>query len=69
MPTTAGTWVTFDVTHAIVSTAADRVIDVFYLHDPTGRFAHRHGIESLRATLLTRMTTAVTLDERWGESE
>ena len=28
-----------DVTHAIVSTAADRVIDVFYLHDPTGRFA------------------------------
>jgi [protein-PII] uridylyltransferase len=58
-----------DVAHAIVSTAADRVVDVFYLHDPTGRFAHRHGVESLRATLLTRMTTAVTLDERWEESE
>lgn len=53
-----------DVAHAIVSTAADRVVDVFYLHDPTGRFTHRHGVESLRATMLTRMTTAVTLDER-----
>src|SRR5262249_35547309 len=53
-----------DVAHAIVSTAADRVVDVFYLHDPTGRFAHRHGVEAMRATLLSRMTTAVTLDER-----
>jgi [protein-PII] uridylyltransferase len=52
-----------DVGQALVSTAADRVVDVFYLHDLTGsRFAARHAIESLRATLLSRLTAAITLD-------
>jgi [protein-PII] uridylyltransferase len=54
-----------DVSQAIVSTVGDRVVDVFYLHDASGtRFAHRHAIEALRATLLSRLTAAVTLDER-----
>jgi [protein-PII] uridylyltransferase len=54
-----------DVSQAIVSTVGDRVVDVFYLHDASGtRFAHRHAVEALRATLLSRLTAAVTLDER-----
>jgi [protein-PII] uridylyltransferase len=54
-----------DVTHAIVSTSGERVVDVFYLDDPSGtRFADRHAVASLRATLLSRLTAAVTLDER-----
>jgi [protein-PII] uridylyltransferase len=52
-----------DVTLAIVSTVGDRVVDVFYLRDASGRpLADRHAIDSLRATLLARLTTAVTLD-------
>jgi [protein-PII] uridylyltransferase len=52
-----------DVDQALVSTAADRVVDVFYLQDLTGtRFEQRHGVESLRATLLSRLTAAITLD-------
>ncbi len=52
-----------DVDQAIVSTVGDRVVDVFYLRDTTGtRFAHRHAVESLRATLLSRLTAAVTLE-------
>ena len=54
-----------DVVQAIVSTVGDRVVDVFYLTDVTGsRFAQRHAVESLRATLLSRLTAAVTLDQR-----
>jgi [protein-PII] uridylyltransferase len=54
-----------DVGQALVSTAAGRVVDVFYLHDLTGtRFEQRHAVESLRATLLSRLTAAITLDER-----
>jgi [protein-PII] uridylyltransferase len=54
-----------DVGHALVSTVGDRVVDVFYLHDVTGtRFQPRHAVESLRATLLSRLTATVTLDER-----
>jgi [protein-PII] uridylyltransferase len=54
-----------DISQAIVSTVGDRVVDVFYLHDASGtRFAHRHAVEALRATLLSRLTAAVTLDER-----
>ena len=42
-----------DVDQAIVSTAGDRVVDVFYLDDVSGaRFARRHAVEALRATLL-----------------
>jgi [protein-PII] uridylyltransferase len=56
-----------DVDQAIVSTVGDRVVDVFYLHDTTGtRFAQRHAVESLRATLFSRLTAAVTLDEQRG---
>jgi [protein-PII] uridylyltransferase len=52
-----------DVGQALVATVGDRVVDVFYLHDTTGvRFQQRHAVESLRATLLSRLTTAVTLD-------
>jgi UTP:GlnB (protein PII) uridylyltransferase len=51
------------VTQAIVSTVGDRVVDVFYLDDTSGsRFADRHAVASLRATLLSRLTAAVTLD-------
>ena len=54
-----------DVGQALVATVGDRVVDVFYLHDATGtRFEQRHAVESLRATLLSRLTAAVTLDER-----
>ncbi len=54
-----------DVEQALVATVGDRVVDVFYLHDATGvRFEQRHAVESLRATLLSRLTAAVTLDER-----
>ncbi len=53
-----------DVGQALVSTVGDRVVDVFYLRDVTGtRFAQRYAVESLRATLLSRLTAAVTLDE------
>jgi [protein-PII] uridylyltransferase len=52
-----------DVSQALVSTVGHRVVDVFYLTDTTGtRFAARHAVESLRATLLSRLTAAVTLD-------
>ena len=52
-----------DVTQAIVSTLGDRVVDVFYLRDATGqKLTDRLAVESLRATLLARLTTAVTLD-------
>jgi [protein-PII] uridylyltransferase len=54
-----------DVAQAIVSTVGDRVVDVFYLRDPGGtRFADRHSVDALRATLFTRLTTVVTLDNR-----
>jgi len=57
-----------DVDQAIVATVGDRVVDVFYLDDVSGtRFARRHAVEALRATLLSRLTAAVTLDERPGE--
>ncbi len=53
-----------DVAQAIVSTVGDRVVDVFYLRDPSGiRFADRHAVDALRATLFTRLTTVVTLDD------
>jgi [protein-PII] uridylyltransferase len=59
-----------DVGQALVSTVGDRVVDVFYLRDTTGtRFAQRHAVESLRATLLSRLTAAVTLDERLAGTE
>src|SRR5215207_4972618 len=54
-----------DVAQALVSTVGDRVVDVFYLRDATGtRFEQRHAVESLRATLLSRLTAVVTLEER-----
>lgn len=54
-----------DVEQALVSTVGDRVVDVFYLRDVTGvRFSQRYAVESLRATLLSRLTAVVTLDER-----
>jgi [protein-PII] uridylyltransferase len=53
-----------DVGQALVSTVGDRVVDVFYLRDTTGtRFSQRHAVESLRATLLSRLTAVITLDE------
>jgi [protein-PII] uridylyltransferase len=53
-----------DVAQALVSTVGDRVVDVFYLRDTTGtRFERRHAVESLRATLLSRLTAVITLDE------
>jgi [protein-PII] uridylyltransferase len=56
-----------DVAQAIVSTVGNRVVDVFYLGDPSGtRFDDRHAVESLRATLLARLTAAVTLDPPAG---
>jgi [protein-PII] uridylyltransferase len=52
-----------DVTQAIVSTLGDRVVDVFYLRDDLHqKVTDRLAIESLRATLLARLTTQVTLD-------
>jgi [protein-PII] uridylyltransferase len=54
-----------DVAQAIASTVGDRVVDVFYLRDASGtRFADRHAVDALRATLFTRLTTVVTLDDR-----
>ncbi len=52
-----------DVEQALVSTVGDRVVDVFYLRDVTGtRFAQRYAVESLRATLLSRLTAVITLE-------
>jgi [protein-PII] uridylyltransferase len=54
-----------DIGQALVSTVGDRVVDVFYVRDTTGtRFAPRHAVESLRATLTSRLTAVITLDER-----
>ncbi len=51
-----------DVSLAIVSTLGDRVVDVFYLRDATGqKMSDRLAIDSLRATLLARLTTEITL--------
>jgi len=51
-----------DVHQAIVSATGERVVDVFYLGDASGtRFSQRHAVESLRATLLSRLTAAITL--------
>ena len=51
-----------DVTQAIVSTTGDRVVDVFYLRDAEGRkIAEGLAVESLRATVLARLTSEVTL--------
>jgi [protein-PII] uridylyltransferase len=51
-----------DVTQAIVSTLGDRVVDVFYLRDEMRqKFTDPLAIDSLRATLLARLTTEVTL--------
>jgi hypothetical protein len=39
------------------------VVDVFYLRDATGqKLTDRRAIDSLRATLLARLTSEVTLD-------
>jgi [protein-PII] uridylyltransferase len=52
-----------DVTQAIVSTLGDRVVDVFYLRDEMHqKLTDRLAVDSLRATLLARLTTQVTLD-------
>jgi [protein-PII] uridylyltransferase len=52
-----------DVTQAIVSTLGDRVVDVFYLRDEMHqKLTDRLAIDSLRATLLARLTSQVTLD-------
>jgi [protein-PII] uridylyltransferase len=52
-----------DVAQAIVSTLGDRVVDVFYLHDASGRaLSSPEAIDAMRATLLARLTAAVTLD-------
>ena len=46
-----------------MSTLGDRVVDVFYLRDELHqKVTDRLAIESLRATLLARLTTQVTLD-------
>ena len=52
-----------DVSQAIVSTSGDRVVDVFYLRDAfRQKFTDPVAVESLRATLLARLTSQVTLD-------
>ena len=52
-----------DVTQAIVSTSGDRVVDVFYLRDGfRQKFTDPLAVDSLRATLLARLTSQVTLD-------
>ena len=52
-----------DVSQAIVSTSGDRVVDVFYLRDALRqKVTDPVAIESLRATLLARLTSQVTLD-------
>jgi [protein-PII] uridylyltransferase len=53
-----------DVSQAIVSTVGDRVVDVFYLRDAYGqKITDRLTLDSLRATVFARLTSAVTLDE------
>ena len=52
-----------DVTQAIVQTLGDRVVDVFYVRSHDGGLpADRHALDRLRATLLARLTSQVTLD-------
>jgi [protein-PII] uridylyltransferase len=52
-----------DVTQAIVQTTGDRVVDVFYVRRPDGGLhTDRHALDRLRATLVARLTTEVTLD-------
>ena len=52
-----------DVAQAIVSTSGDRVVDVFYLRDGIRqKFTDPLAVDSLRATLLARLTSEVTLD-------
>ena len=52
-----------DVHQAIVQTRGDRVVDVFYVRSPDGSLhADRHALDRLRATLVARLTTQVTLD-------
>jgi [protein-PII] uridylyltransferase len=52
-----------DVSQAIVSTSGDRVVDVFYLRDGfRQKFTDPVAVDSLRATLLARLTSQVTLD-------
>ncbi len=54
-----------DVSLALVSTLGDRVVDVFYLRDGRGeKVSTRLAVERLRATLMARLTSEVTLDER-----
>jgi [protein-PII] uridylyltransferase len=53
-----------DVTQAIVQTQGDRVVDVFYVRSPDGSLhTDRHALDRLRATLLARLTSEVTLDD------
>jgi len=52
-----------DVSQAIVQTRGDRVVDVFYVRSRDGSFeSDRHGLDRLRATLVSRLTSQVTLD-------
>jgi [protein-PII] uridylyltransferase len=52
-----------DVRQAIVSTLGDRVVDVFYLRDANAqKITDTLTLDRLRATVLARLTTAVTLD-------
>jgi [protein-PII] uridylyltransferase len=52
-----------DVSQAIVQTMGDRVIDVFYVRSRDGSLeSDPVGLERLRATLVARLTTQVTLD-------
>jgi len=52
-----------DVSQAIVQTMGDRVVDVFYVRSRDGSLeSDPDGLERLRATLVARLTTQVTLD-------
>ncbi len=52
-----------DVSQAMVSTHGDRVVDVFYLRDATGgKIVDERTLDSLRATVLNRLASAVALD-------
>jgi [protein-PII] uridylyltransferase len=52
-----------DVSQAIVQTMGDRVVDVFYARSRDGSLeSDRHGLDRLRATLVSRLTSQVTLD-------
>lgn len=52
-----------DVSQAIVQTMGDRVVDVFYVRSRDGSLeSDRHGLDRLRATLVARLTSQVTLD-------